>query len=97
MFPIKTLLSLAFPLICLACGPSCKSVCDDQNECPNHPRENCADYCRHEERTAHDKGCTDELDAYISCLDALDNLCALDLSHDCTQQWQALSKCEGTT
>ena len=81
--------------LAMACNDPCKSTCEALGQCPNAVRQDCASYCRDGHRKADDTGCSDQFNAYIDCLDGLEDLCKVDVARDCNAEFSALNACEG--
>ena len=80
---------LALALFAVGCGADCESVCEDGNECEGAESEDCGKFCEEIEKA----GCEDQGDELASCIDDQDDVCKVDLSKTCTNEFEALTKC----
>ncbi len=88
---------LAAPLLGLllavtACGPTCKSVCEDSKKCTGADKNtNCGQECDNGERITDNAKCGDQYETYFDCEGDKADVCRAD-DHTCDAKRNARPK-----
>jgi len=78
--PIRslTLILALVSVLAVGCSPDCRSLCEEQEEAScyaGNDAPDCERECMHTEDLVANAVCEPEWDAYLECLDALENIC----------------------
>ncbi|MCC6554575.1 MAG: hypothetical protein IT372_16470 [Polyangiaceae bacterium] len=76
----------------VGCGADCEGMCEDAKECEGAADTgDCAKACEDAEKAAEDKGCSDQYDDLLSCMDDQDDICTAGTG--CTSEATAYGTC----